>query len=152
MADFEKEFVMIKPDGVKRRFVGEIISRLEQAGLRIIAMKMLHVTKKMAEDHYAVHKDKPFYDGLIKFITSGPVVAMIVEGEQAVARVRKLVGATVPLEAEIGTIRGDFGMMVGRNLVHAGDSPENARMEYQIYFTDEEHVKHELPDEDWIYE
>ena len=141
MADLEKEFVMVKPDGVKRRLVGEVISRLERAGLRLVAMRMLQVTKKMAEQHYAVHKGKPFYDGLIKFITSGPVVAMIVEGENAVARVRKLVGATKPMDAEIGTIRGDFGMVIGRNIVHAGDSPENAETEYQIYFTDKEIVK-----------
>lgn len=152
MVDFERTFVMVKPDGVKRRLVGETISRLEKVGLRLVAMKMLHLTKMMAEKHYAVHKGKPFYNGLVKFISSGPVVAMIVEGKNAVARVRKIVGVTKPIEAEGGTIRGDFGMDIGRNVIHAADSQENAKIEYSIYFSEEEIVKNELPDEAWIYE
>jgi nucleoside-diphosphate kinase len=151
-ANSEREFVMVKPDGVKRRLVGETIKRLEQAGLRIVAMKMLQLTKKMAEKHYAVHKGKPFYKKLVEFISSGPVVAMIVEGQDAVKRVRQLVGATRPGEAQVGTIRGDFGMDIGRNIVHAGDSPENAKYEYSIYFTEEEVLAHTMPDEKWIYE
>jgi nucleoside-diphosphate kinase len=150
--EFEREFVMVKPDGVKRRLVGEVIYRLEQAGLRLVAMKMLRLTKKMAEEHYTVHKGKPFYDGLIKFITSGPVVAMIVEGIDAVKRVRKIAGATKPMDAEVGTIRGDFGMEIGRNIVHAADSPENAKIEYAIYFDESEIVDNKIPDEKWIYE
>ena len=106
----------------------------------------------MAEEHYAIHKGKPFYDGLIKFITSGPVVAMIVEGKDAVKRVRKIAGATKPMDAEIGTIRGDYGMDIGRNVVHAADSPENAKMEYKIYFEESEIVKNVMQDEKWIYE
>lgn len=152
MVDIEREFVMVKPDGVKRRLVGETISRLEKVGLKIVAMKMLLLTKAMAEKHYAVHKDKPFYEGLVKFISSGPVVAMVVEGKDAVTRVRKLVGATKPGEAEVGTIRGDFGMEIGRNVIHAGDSPENAKTEYSIYFKETEIIKNVLPDEIWIYE
>jgi nucleoside-diphosphate kinase len=152
MAKLEREFVMVKPDGVKRRLIGETVSRLEKVGLRIVAMKMLHLTKEMAEKHYAVHKGKPFYDGLVKFITSGPVVAMVVEGKDAVKRVRKLVGATKPMEAEVGTIRGDFGMDIGRNVIHAGDSPENAKIEYSIYFKEKEIISNEIPDEEWIYE
>ena len=152
MADMEREFVMVKPDGVKRRLIGETISRLEKVGLRIVAMKMLHLTKAMAEKHYAVHKGKPFYDGLVKFISSGPVVAMVVEGKDAVARVRKIVGATKPIEAEVGTIRGDFGMEIGRNIVHAGDSPENAKIEYSIYFKESEIIKNVMTEEKWIYE
>ena len=152
MVDIEREFVMVKPDGVKRRLIGETVSRLEKVGLRIVAMKMLRLTKAMAETHYAVHKDKPFYEGLVKFISSGPVVAMVVEGKDAVARVRKLVGATKPSEAEVGTIRGDFGMEIGRNVIHAGDSPENAKIEYSIYFKESEIIKNVLPDETWIYE
>lgn len=148
----ERTFVMIKPDGVKRRLIGDTVSRLEQVGLRIIAMRMLHLTKEMAEQHYAIHKGKPFYAGLVKFISSGPVVAMIVEGREAVKRVRKLVGVTKPMEAEAGTIRGDFGMDIGRNVIHAADSPENAKIEYSIYFTESDIVKNELPDEIWIYE
>jgi len=152
MTKLEREFVMVKPDGVKRRLVGETIKRLEQVGLRLVAMKMLHLTKAMAEKHYAVHKEKPFYDNLVEFISSGPVVAMIVEGKDAVKRVRKLVGATKPMEAEVGTIRGDFGMDIGRNVIHAGDSPENAKIEYSIYFKEAEIVTNEIPDEEWIYE
>ncbi|MHA1242942.1 MAG: nucleoside-diphosphate kinase [Candidatus Heimdallarchaeota archaeon] len=152
MAELEREFVMVKPDGVKRRLVGETISRLERVGLRLVAIKMLHLTKAMAEKHYAVHKGKPFYEGLVKFITSGPVVAMVVEGKDAVHRVRKLVGATKPMEAEAGTIRGDFGMEIGRNVIHAGDSPENAKIEYSIYFKEAEIISNEIPDEEWIYE
>ncbi|MHA1504466.1 MAG: nucleoside-diphosphate kinase [Candidatus Heimdallarchaeota archaeon] len=152
MAELEREFVMVKPDGVKRRLVGETISRLERVGLRLVAIKMLHLTKAMAEKHYAVHKGKPFYEGLVKFITSGPVVAMVVEGKDAVQRVRKLVGATKPMEAEAGTIRGDFSMEIGRNVIHAGDSPENAKIEYSIYFKEAEIISNEIPDEEWIYE
>ena len=143
---------MVKPDGVKRRLIGEVISRLEKAGLRIVAMKMLKLTKKKAEQHYAVHKGKPFYDGLIKFISSGPVVAMVIEGENAVKRVRKIAGATNPMEAEVGTIRGDFGMVIGRNIIHAADSPENAKIEYAIYFNESEIISNKMLDEEWIYE
>jgi nucleoside-diphosphate kinase len=149
---FEREFVMVKPDGVKRRLIGDIISRLEEVGLRIVAMKMLKLTKKMAEEHYAIHQGKPFFDGLIKFITSGPVVAMIVEGKDAVKRVRKIAGATKPMEAEAGTIRGDYGMDIGRNVIHAADTPENAIIEYEIFFVESEIVKNEMQDEKWIYE
>lgn len=152
MNDIERTFVMVKPDGVKRRLIGETILRLEKVGLRIVAMKMLRLTKTMAEQHYAVHKGKPFYDGLVKFISSGAVVAMVVEGKNAVKRVRKIVGATKPMEAEVGTIRGDFGMDIGRNIVHAADSPENAKIEYSIYFTEKDIISNELPDETWIYE
>ncbi|NHJ47875.1 MAG: nucleoside-diphosphate kinase [Asgard group archaeon] len=150
--EFEREFVMVKPDGVKRRLIGDVISRLEKAGLRIVAIKMLKLTKKMAEEHYAVHQGKPFFDGLIKFITSGPVVAMIVEGKDAVKRVRKIAGATKPMEAEVGTIRGDYGMVIGRNIVHAADSPENAKIEYAIYFKEKDIVTNNMLDETWIYE
>ena len=152
MNNSELEFVMVKPDGVKRRLVGEVISRLEQVGLRLVAMKMIHLSKAMAEKHYAVHKGKPFYDNLVKFISSGPSVAMIVEGKNAVKRVRKLVGSTNPQEAEVGTIRGDYGMDIGRNIVHAADSPENAEIEYSIYFKKSEIVDNKIPDETWIYE
>ncbi|NPE08062.1 MAG: nucleoside-diphosphate kinase [Asgard group archaeon] len=152
MSDIERSFVMVKPDAVKRRLIGEIISRLEKVGLRIVAMRMLQLTKAMAEEHYAIHKDKPFFDGLVKFITSGPVVAMVVEGKDAVKRVRKLAGATKPMEAEVGTMRGDLAMEIGRNVVHAADSPENAKIEYSIYFKESDFVKNPMLDEDWIYE
>jgi nucleoside-diphosphate kinase len=150
--EFEREFVMVKPDGVKRRLIGDVITRLENAGLRIVAIKMLKLTKKMAEEHYAIHQGKPFYEGLIKFITSGPVVAMIVEGKDAVKRVRKIAGATNPMDAEVGTIRGDYGMVIGRNIVHAADSPENAKIEYAIYFKEKEIITNNMLDETWVYE
>ena len=152
MSDIERTFVMVKPDAVKRRLIGEIISRLEKVGLRIVAMRMLQLSKAMAEEHYAIHKDKPFFDGLVKFISSGPVVAMVVEGKDAVKRVRKLAGATKPMEAEVGTIRGDLAMEIGRNIVHAADSPENAKIEYSIYFKESDFVKNPMLDEDWVYE
>ena len=152
MSDIERSFVMVKPDAVKRRLIGEIISRLEKVGLRIVAMRMLQLTKVMAEEHYAIHKDKPFFDDLVKFISSGPVVAMVVEGKDAVKRVRKLAGATKPMEADVGTIRGDLAMEIGRNVVHAADSPENAKIEYSIYFNESDFVKNPMLDEDWVYE
>jgi nucleoside-diphosphate kinase len=152
MLEFERSFVMVKPDAVKRRLIGDIISRLEKVGLRIVAMRMLQLTKAMAEKHYAIHKDKPFFDGLVKFISSGPVVAMVVEGKDAVKRVRRLAGATKPMEAEAGTIRGDLAMEIGRNVVHAADSPENAKIEYSIYFKESDFVKNPMLDEDWVYE
>lgn len=152
MSDIERSFVMVKPDAVKRRLIGEIVSRLEKVGLRIVAMRMLQLTKVMAEEHYAIHKDKPFFDDLVKFISSGPVVAMVVEGKDAVKRVRKLAGATKPMEADVGTIRGDLAMEIGRNVVHAADSPENAKIEYSIYFKESDFVKNPMLDEDWVYE
>ena len=152
MSDIERSFVMVKPDAVKRRLIGEVISRLEKVGLRIVAMRMLQLTKAMADEHYAIHKDKPFFDGLVKFISSGPVVAMVVEGKDAVKRVRKLAGATKPMEAEVGTMRGDLAMEIGRNVVHAADSPENAKIEYSIYFKESDFVKNPMLDEDWVYE
>lgn len=148
----ETSFVMIKPDGVQRRLIGRIIDRFESAGLKISAIKLLNVKKEKAEEHYAVHKGKPFYDGLIKYITSGPVVVMIVEGENAIQRVRRIVGKTNPQEANPGTIRGDFCQHIGRNAIHASDGPETATMEIKIWFPQEEIASYTLDDEGWIYE
>jgi nucleoside-diphosphate kinase len=148
----EKEFIMIKPDGVHRGLVGQVISRIEKAGLKIIAMKMLKISQKQAKEHYAIHQGKTFYDGLIKFITSGPVVAIVVEGKNAVKHTRKLIGATNPIDATPGSIRGDYALDIGRNIVHAGDSRENALKEYKIYFNDTEFVSYRRQDENWIYE
>jgi nucleoside-diphosphate kinase len=143
---------MIKPDGVQRGLVGEVISRLEKAGLKIIAIKILRVTQEQAEKHYAIHKGKSFYRGLIKFITSEPVLAMVVEGKDAIKHTRRLVGATNPREATPGSIRGDFALEIGRNVVHAGDSVENALMEYRIYFEEKELVNYQRISETWLYE
>ena len=148
----ERTFVMVKPDGVHRGFIGEIISRLERKGLKIVGMKMTKISTELAKEHYAEHKEKPFFNNLVDFITSGPVVAMVVEGKNAIKVVRNLVGATNPSEAAPGTIRGDFGLDVGRNIVHASDSPSSAEREISLFFKPEEIVEYEKVDEKWIYE
>ncbi len=148
----EREFIMVKPDGVQRGLIGEVIARLEKVGLKIIAMKMFKISMEQAEKHYAIHKEKPFYSGLLEYITCGPVVAMVVEGKDAVKITRKLVGATNPAEAEPGSIRGDYALEIGRNIIHAGDSPENAITEYMIYFTEEEMSSYKKIDAEWLYE
>ena len=148
----QRTFVMIKPDGVMRGLIGEVISRIERKGLRIVAMKMKKISREEAERQYAVHKGKPFYEGLIKYVTSGPVVLMVVEGENAVEIVRRLIGPTNGAEAPPGTIRGDFSLNISRNVVHASDSVENAKYEMSIYFKEEEILEYRRPEEDWIYE
>jgi len=148
----EKTFVMVKPDGVQRGLVGEVISRLERKGLKIVAIKMLWIKRELAENHYAEHKDKPFFSSLVEYITSGPVVAMVVEGRNAVKVVRSLVGATNPVEAAVGTIRGDFGLDVGRNIVHASDSLQSAEREISLFFDENEIIDYDRIDESWIYE
>ncbi len=148
----ERTFVMIKPDGVQRCLIGEIISRLERKGLKIVAMKMMKIERDLAERHYEEHREKPFFESLVSYITSGPVVAMVVEGKNAVKVVRNLVGATNPVEASPGTIRGDFGMEIGRNVIHASDSKESAEREISLFFKPEEILDYRRIDEDWIYE
>ena len=148
----ERTFVMVKPDGVQRGLVGEIISRIERKGLKIVAMKMLRIPKELAEEHYAEHRAKPFFSSLLSYITSGPVVAMVVEGKNAVKVVRKLVGATNPSEAEPGTIRGDFGLDLGRNVVHASDSAASAEREIGLFFRNEEILDYRRESDVWIYE
>ena len=143
---------MIKPDGVQRGLVGEVITRLEKAGLKIIAIKMLKVSQEQAERHYAIHEGKPFYDGLIKFITSSPVLAMVIEGRDAIKHTRRIVGATNPIDATPGSIRGDFALEIGRNVVHAADSTENAQKEYKIYFDENDLIRYERIDEIWLKE
>ena len=148
----EKTFVMIKPDGVQRRLIGEIISRFEKAGIKIVAMKFLSVSKEMAEKHYAIHKGKPFYESLISYITSGPVCAMVLEGNNVVERVRKMVGATDPGEAMPGTIRGDYAQEIGRNIVHASDSSRTAQQEIALWFSERDIIDYTLTDEKWLFE
>jgi len=147
----EKTLVLVKPDGVQRGLTGEIIKRLENRGLRLIAAKFILVDDKLAKKHYEVHVGKPFFDGLIRYITSGPVMAMVWEGPQAVAAVRQTMGATRPTEAAPGTIRHDYALEVGRNLTHASDSPENAEIEISIWFKPEEIVSWERSVDPWIY-
>ena len=148
----EKTFAMIKPDAVQRGLAGTIISRYEAKGLRIAAMKIMQVTDELARQHYAEHVNKPFFPGLLSYITSGPVVALVLEGKNAVAEVRKLNGATNPLEAACGTIRGDFAQEVGRNVVHGSDSVESAAREIAIYFDEKEVLDYEYLPEKWLSE
>ncbi len=148
----EKTFVLVKPDGVQRGLIGEVIRRLEQRGLRLVAAKFMQVSKELAETHYAIHKGKPFYDGLIAYITSAPVMAMVWEGPNAVAAVRQTMGATRPTEAAPGTIRHDFGLEVGRNLTHASDSPENGEKEVALWFREDELVSWERALDPWYFE
>ncbi|NOZ70535.1 MAG: nucleoside-diphosphate kinase [Chloroflexi bacterium] len=133
----ERTFVMLKPDAVQRGLIGEIVSRFEKRGLKIIAMKLLQVSQSLAEEHYAVHQGRPFYEGLIQYITSGPVVAMVLEGPNAIQAARNTMGATNPVAAAPGTIRADLGMEIGRNLVHGSDGPETAAFEIGLWFGEE---------------
>jgi len=134
----ERTFIMVKPDGVARRLIGDIVGRLERRGLRLVGMKLLLPTKELAEQHYAVHRERPFFQELVAFITSGPVVAMVWEGPNAVRLTRTMIGATNPLEASPGTIRGDFATEIATNLVHGSDSVETAEKEIELWFRPEE--------------
>ncbi len=134
----ERSLALVKPDAVQRGLTGAIISRLEGKGLRLVALKMLHLDKALARRHYAVHKDKPFFDGLVNYITSGPIVAVVFEGEKAVELIRKTMGATDPAKAEAGTIRADFGLDIERNAVHGSDSPNTAAQEIRLFFIEKE--------------
>ncbi len=134
----EKTFVMIKPDAVKRGLIGEIISRFERKGLKIKALKMVKLTRERAEQLYSVHRDKPFFSDLVEFVTSGPVVAMVLEGDSAISVVRLLIGSTDARKAAPGTIRGDFALDIQENVVHASDSSESFEREYRVFFTPEE--------------
>jgi nucleoside-diphosphate kinase len=148
----ERTLVLVKPDGVHRGLIGEVIARLEKRGLKMIGGKFLQVSQELAEQHYAIHKGKPFYDGLVKYITSAPVMAMAWEGPAAVAAVRQTMGATRPTEAAPGTIRHDFALTIGRNLTHASDSPENGVKEIELWFRPEELVAWDRPTDSWIFE
>ena len=149
----ERTFIIIKPDAVQRGLTGEILSRFEARGLRIIGMKFLQISQELAEKHYAVHKGKPFFNGLVSYITSSPVVAIALEGTNAVAAARKTIGATKPQEAEAGTIRGDLALEIGRNLVHGSDSVENGQIEVANFFTEAELLPGWSRNTDpWIFE
>ena len=130
----EKSFIMIKPDGVQRGLVGDIVSRFETKGFKLVGLKQMSVSRELAESHYAVHKERPFFKGLVDYIISAPVVAMVWEGEGVIASARKLIGATNPLESEPGTIRGDYGITIGRNIIHGSDAPETAESEIKLWF------------------
>ena len=134
----EKSLVLIKPDAMQRGLAGAIINRLEQSGVKIVAIKMLHLDKALAQEHYAVHKDKPFFDGLVNYISSAPIIAAVFQGERAVEVIRKIMGATDPTKAEAGTIRADFGLDIERNSVHGSDSVETAEKEIKLFFSESE--------------
>ena len=148
----ERSLVLVKPDGVQRGLIGKVIARLERRGLRLSGAKFMQVTKALAEEHYAIHKGKPFYEGLIAYIISAPVMAMAWEGPNAVTAIRQTMGATRPLEAAPGTVRHDFALEVGRNITHASDSPENGEQEVALWFKQEELVSWSRDVDQWIFE
>jgi nucleoside-diphosphate kinase len=148
----ERTLIIVKPDGVQRGLAGEVIKRFEQRGLKIVGLKFMTVSRELAQKHYAVHEGKPFFAGLVDYITSGPVVVMALEGLNAVAAARKTIGATRPNEAEAGTIRGDLALEVGRNLVHGSDSPENGAKEIELWFSANELYSWTRTTEPWISE
>lgn len=148
----ERTLVIIKPDAVERGLAGTIISRFEARGLKMVGMKFMQIDRELAGRHYAVHQGKAFYEGLINYITSSPVVVMVLEGPKAIDTVRQTMGATRPAEAQPGTIRADFGLEVGRNLVHGSDSPETARCEIDLFFEASELVSWERATDRWVYE
>ena len=148
----ETTLVFLKPDAVQRGLMGRIIARFEDKGLRIVATKLIHVSQEQAQQHYAEHEGKPFYPTLIEFVTSGPVLAMAIRGDDAVSVCRTLMGTTNGKEAAPGTIRGDFGMSPGYNLIHGSDSPESAKRELAMWFNQDELLDYERTEERWVYE
>lgn len=148
----ERTLVILKPDAVQRGLIGELITRFERRGLRIAGMKMLQVSDALARQHYAVHDGKPFFPGLIRFITSGPVVVMALEGRDAIAKARSTIGATAPGKAEAGSIRAEFAMDIGFNLVHGSDGPETAATELALWFDEDELISYARVIDAWIHE
>jgi len=148
----ERSFVMLKPDAVLRRLMGTVLTRFEERGLKIVAAKMMTISEDLAKEHYGEHKEKPFFNDLVSYITSAPVLAMVIEGDDCISLIRKMVGATNPKEADLGTIRGDYALDTGRNIIHASDSPASAKREIALFFEDSEINEYALPDESLIYE
>lgn len=148
----ERTFLAIKPDGVQRKLISDIIGRFETKGFTLVGLKFMNVSRELAEQHYGVHKERPFFGSLVEFITSGPVVAMVWEGDGVIAAARKVIGATNPLTAEPGTIRGDLGANIGRNLIHGSDAPETAQSEIALWFKAEELINWQPTILSWIYE
>ena len=148
----ERSFVMLKPDAVLRRLMGTVLTRFEERGLKIVATKMMEISEDLAKEHYGEHKEKPFFTDLVSYITSAPVLAMVIEGDECISLIRKMVGATNPKEADLGTIRGDYALDTGRNIIHASDSPESAKREIALFFDESEICEYTLPDESLIYE
>jgi len=154
MSEHERTFVMVKPDGVQRGLIGEVVSRFEDRGLKLVGAKFMEIDEVLAHEHYAEHEDKPFFEGLVEFITSGPVMAMVWEGQDATRQVRRMMGATDPAEAQPGTIRGDLGLDLGRNVIHGSDheDPGANEREIDLFFDEDELVGWEQIDEGWLYE
>lgn len=148
--NMQQTLILLKPDAVQRRLIGEVIGRFERKGLRLAALKFVQATRTLAENHYAVHKGKPFYESLLQFLTSGPTVAMVWEGREAVSVCRSMMGATDGAKSPPGTIRGDFSLSVQNNLIHGSDSPENATTEIALWFEPKELVSHTTTDSHWI--
>lgn len=148
----ERTLVILKPDAVQRGLVGEIISRFEKRGLKIVAMKMVKVSRELAKEHYKIHRGKPFFEPTVNYITSSPVVAMVIEGRNAIEVVRKMMGSTDPQRAEPGTIRGDYALYIGRNIIHGSDSKENAEFEINLWFKEDEIFDYKRIDEEWLEE
>jgi nucleoside-diphosphate kinase len=146
----ERTLIIIKPDGIQRWLAGEIIARFEKKGLKIVAVKFLQISTELAKKHYAVHKGKDFFDRVVKYISSGPVLVMVLEGEKVIEITRKMMGATFGYNAEPGTIRGDFGTSQTFNLIHGSDSPETAKYEIGLYFKPDEILDYQMPDQKWV--
>ncbi|MEH7385634.1 nucleoside-diphosphate kinase [Bacillus sp. JJ1521] len=147
----EKTFLMVKPDGVQRQLVGEIVSRFERKGFQLAGAKLMAVSEELAGNHYGEHKERPFFGDLVDFITSGPVFAMVWQGENVITTARQMMGATNPKDALPGTIRGDFGVTVGKNIIHGSDSPASAEREIALFFKEEELVAYDKLINNWIY-
>lgn len=148
----ERTLIIVKPEGVQRGLVGNVITRLEQRGLKLVGLKLMHITPELAQKHYGVHKGKPFFEGLVKHITSSPVVVGVVEGPKAITVVRTTMGATNAAEAVPGTIRGDYALEIGFNIIHGSDGPETATQEINLFFRPEELVEYTLAAQQWVYE
>lgn len=147
----EKTFLMVKPDGVQRNLIGEIVARFEKKGFQLVGAKLMSIPKELAETHYGEHKERPFFGELVDFITSGPVFAMVWQGENVISTARQMMGSTNPKDAAPGTVRGDFAVTVGKNIIHGSDSPESAEREISIFFKSEELVDYSIVSNDWIY-
>ncbi|MCM3539414.1 nucleoside-diphosphate kinase [Priestia endophytica] len=148
----ERTFIMVKPDGVQRNIVGDVVTRFEKKGFQLVGAKLMNVSEDLAKEHYKEHEEKPFFGELVDFITSSPVFAMVWEGENAVTVARKMLGKTNPAEAEVGTIRGDYGLQVAKNVVHGSDSNESATREISLFFNESELVNYTKLINDWVYE
>ncbi|MCJ7839460.1 nucleoside-diphosphate kinase [Lederbergia sp. NSJ-179] len=147
----EKTFLMVKPDGVQRGLIGEIVSRFESKGFQLVGAKLMSISKELAETHYEEHKERPFFAGLVEFITSGPVFAMVWQGDHVISTARQMMGTTNPQEAAPGTIRGDYGLIVGKNIIHGSDSVQSAEREIKLFFQEEELIEYSKLMNNWIY-